>query len=131
MHDALACGCRFHTLNVVDGFNREALSIEIALNPPALRVIHVLDRLGANRGYPMDNNLEFISLALAEWAEILKLPSKPTQNAFIARFNMTYCTETLDFYLLRRPNEVQKITEKWLSEYNYERPHELLDNMAQ
>ncbi|SAZ36914.1 Low calcium response locus protein T (modular protein) [Citrobacter amalonaticus] len=32
MHDALVCGCRFRTFNVVDDFNREALSIEIDLN---------------------------------------------------------------------------------------------------
>lgn len=109
MHDALACGRRFRTFNVVDDFNREALSIEIDLNLPALRVVRVLDRIAANRGYPvmirMDNGPEFISLALAEWAGIhaVKLefiqPGKPTQNAFIERFNRTYRTEILDFYL--------------------------------
>lgn len=59
--------------NIVDDFNREALSIEIDLNLPAQRVVRVLDRIAANRGYPvmlrMDNGPEFISLALAEWAE--------------------------------------------------------------
>lgn len=73
MHDALACGCRFRTFNVVDDFNREALSIEIDLNLPALRVVRVLDRIAANRGYSvmlrMDNGPEFISLVLAEWTE--------------------------------------------------------------
>ena len=97
MHDALICGGRFRTFNVVDDFNREALSIEIDLNLPAPRGVRVFDRLAANRGYPamlrMDNGPEFISLALAEWAEkhAVKLefiqPGKPTQNAFIERFN--------------------------------------------
>lgn len=32
----------FLTFNVVDDFNREALSIEIDLNLPALRVVRVL-----------------------------------------------------------------------------------------
>ncbi|EGI16310.1 transposase B [Escherichia coli M605] len=72
MHDALVCGRRFRTFNVVDDFNREALSIEIDPNLPALRVVRVLDGSVANRGYPamlrMDNGPEFISLALAEWA---------------------------------------------------------------
>ena len=91
MHDALVCGRRFRTFNVVDDFNREALSIEIDLNLPALRVVRVLNRIASNRGYPvmlrMDNGPEFISLALAEWAEkhAVKLefiqPGKPTQNA--------------------------------------------------
>ena len=73
MHDVLVCGRRFRTFNVVGDFNREGLSIEIDLNLPALRVVRVLDRIAANRGYPvmlrMDNGPEFISLALAEWAE--------------------------------------------------------------
>jgi len=140
MHDALVCGRRFRTFNVVDNFNLEALSIEIDLNLPALRVVRVLDRIAANRGYPvmlcMDNGPEFILLALAEWAEkhAVKLefiqPGKPTQNAFIERFNRTYRTEILDFYLFKTLNEVQEITEKWLSEYNCERPHESLNNMT-
>jgi putative transposase len=70
MHNALVCSRRFRTFNVVDDFNREALSIEIDLNLPALRVVRLLDRIAANRGYPvmlrMDNGPEFISLALAE-----------------------------------------------------------------
>ena len=52
MHDALVCGRRFRMFNVVDDFNREALSIEIDLNLPAQRVVRVLDRIAANRGYP-------------------------------------------------------------------------------
>jgi len=140
MHDALVCGRRFRTFNVVDDFNREALSIEIDLNLPALRVVRVLDRVAASRGYPvmlrMDNGPKFISLALAEWAEkhAVKLefiqPGKPTQNAFIERFNRTYSTEILDFYLFRTLNEVREITERWVSEYNCERPHESLNNMT-
>lgn len=58
---------------MVDDFNREALAIEIDLNLPAPRVIRVLERLVAWRGYPdklrMDNGPEFISSVLAEWAE--------------------------------------------------------------
>jgi len=73
MHDALVCGRRFRTFNVVDDFNREALAIEIDLNIPAQRMVRVLDRIVANRGYPlkmrMDNGPELISLALAQWAE--------------------------------------------------------------
>lgn len=53
MHDALVCGRRFRTFNIVDNFNCEALSIEIDLNLPALRVVRVLDRIAANRGESM------------------------------------------------------------------------------
>ncbi|WP_415640739.1 IS3 family transposase [Serratia surfactantfaciens] len=140
MHDALVCGRRFRTFNVVDDFNREALAIEIDLNIPAQRVVRVLDRIVANRGYPlklrMDNGPELVSLTLAQWAEehgvMLEFikPGKPTQNAFIERFNRTYRTEILDFYLFRTLNEAREITEHWLMEYNSERPHESLNNLT-
>ena len=100
MHDALVCGRRFRMFNVVDDFNREALSIEIDLNLPAQRVVRVLDRIAANRGYPamlrLDNGPEFISLALAEWAEkhAIKLefiqPGKPTQSALTGHTEQKY-----------------------------------------
>ncbi len=140
MHDALVCGRRFRTFNVVDDFNREALAIEIDLNIPAQRMVRVLDRIVANRGYPLkmriDNGPELISLALAQWAEdhgvMLEFikPGKPTQNAFIERFNRTYRTEILVFYLFRTLNEAREITERWLNEYNSERPHESLNNLT-
>ncbi|WP_394546845.1 IS3 family transposase [Pantoea ananatis] len=140
MHDALVCGRRFRTFNVVDDFNREALAIEIDLNIPAQRVVRVLDRIVANRGYPlklrMDNGPELVSLTLAQWAEEHRVmlefikPGKPTQNAFIERFNRTYRTEILDFYLFRTLNEAREITSRWLMEYNNERPHESLNNLT-
>ncbi|WP_458048170.1 IS3 family transposase [Klebsiella pneumoniae] len=140
MHDALVCGRCFRTFNVVDDFNRKALAIEIDLNIPAQRVVRVLDRIVANRGYPlkmrMDNAPELVSLTLAQWAEehgvMLEFirPGKPTHNAFIEQFNRTYRTEILDFYLLRTLNEAREITERWLVEYNGERPHESLNNLT-
>ena len=140
MHDALVFGRRFWTFNVVDDFNRESLAIEIDLNIPAQRVVRVLDRIVANPGYPlklrMDNGPELISLTLAQWAEehgvaleFIK-PGKPTQNAFIERFNRTWRTEILDFYQFRTLNEAREITERWLVEYNSERPHESLNNLT-
>ncbi len=140
MHDALVSGRRFRTFNVVDDFNREALAIEIDLNIPAQRVVRVLDRIVTTRGYPlklrMDNWPEFISLTLAQWAEEHDVqlefiqPGKPTQNAFIERFNRTYRTEILDFYLFRTLNEVREITDRWLTEYNHFRPHSSLNNLT-
>ena len=53
MHDALVCGRRFRTFNVVDDFNREALAIEIDLNIPAQHAVWVLDRIVANRVFPL------------------------------------------------------------------------------
>jgi len=59
MQDSLLSCRRFRTFNVVDDFNREALAIEVDLNLHAQRIIRVLDRVAAWRGYPakarMDN----------------------------------------------------------------------------
>lgn len=86
------------------------------------------DALTCGRGYPlkmcMDSGPDLISLALAQWAEdygvILDFikSGKPTQNAFIERFNRTDRTEILDFLFFRTLNEVREITKCWLSEYN-------------
>lgn len=140
MHDALICGRRFRTFNVVDDFNREILSIEIDLNLPAIRVIRVLDRIAAWRGYPamlrVDNGPELISVLLAEWAEKHGVfldfiePGKPTQNSYVERFNRTYRTEVLDFYVFKTLNEVREITDVWVRQYNEERPHESLGNLT-
>lgn len=101
-------------------------------------MIRVLDRMAEARGYPaklrVDNGPEFVSLALADWAEkhgvILEFiqPGKPTQNSYIERFNRTYRNEVLDFYIFKNLDEVRNITFKWMKEYNEERPHESLGN---
>ena len=140
MSDSLFCSRRFRTFNVVDDFNREALAIEIDLNLPAPRVIRVLDRLAAWRGYPdklrMDNGPEFISAALAEWAEDHSIdldfiqPGKPTQNSYVERFNRTYRDEVLNMYVFRTLKEVREVTEKWIREYNEERPHDALNDLT-
>jgi len=51
--NALVFGRRFRTFNVADDFNREALVIEIDLNIPAQRMVRILDRIVANRGYSL------------------------------------------------------------------------------
>lgn len=140
MNDALQCGRRFRTFNLLDDFNREALAIEIDFSLPAARVVRVLERVIAWRGYPaklrMDNGPEFISAALSEWAEnhSIKLdfiePGTPTQNSFVERFNRTYREEILDMYVFGSLSEVREITEKWMPEYNEERPHDSLGDLT-
>ena len=138
MSDVLWGGRRFRTFNVVDDFNREGLAIEVDLNLPAERVVRVLERVVAWRGYPqklrLDNGPELVAVALAEWAEDHKVklefiePGKPTQNAFIERFNRSYREAVLDMYIFQTLAEVKEQTQRWLEEYNRERPHESLGN---
>jgi len=140
MSDALYDGRRFRTFNVVDDFNREGLAIEVDLNLPAPRVIRVLDQIAAWRGHPsklrLDNGPELVSVVLSGWAEEHGVeldfiqPGKPTQNSYIERFNRTYRKEVFDLYIFSKLSEVREVTERWLREYNEERPHESLGNLT-
>jgi len=136
MHDALYCGRRFRTLNVIDEANRECLAIEVGTSIPSARLIRVLSRLvdcyGAPDAIRLDNGPELVSQAFTEWATAKGIavryiqPGKPNQNAFIERFNRTYRTEVLDAHLFANLEQVQAITERWLLDYNEYRPHEAL-----
>jgi putative transposase len=57
-------------------------------------------------------------------------PGKPTQNSFIERFNRTYRTEVLDMYVFQLLSEVRSITNRWIIEYNEERPHSSLGKLT-
>jgi len=140
MSDALWCGRRFRTFNLIDDYNREALTIDVDRSLPAGRVVRALDRAAAWRGYPkklrVDNGPELTSVRLADWADDndVKLeftePGRPMQNGFVERFNRTYRTEVLDLYIFKKLKEVQEITDNWVIEYNEERPHESLGNLT-
>ncbi len=70
IHNSRVCGRRYRTFNVVDDFNFEVLVIKIDLNIPAQSVIRGLDKIAANRIYPLKmrvtNGPELVSLALAQ-----------------------------------------------------------------
>jgi putative transposase len=140
MSDALMNGIKFRTFNVLDDFNREGLGIKIGKSLSTQRVIDYLDSIAEIRGYPkmirIDNGPEFVSKSFCRWASrrgiTLKYiqPGKPAQNGFIERFNRTYREDVLDINLFSSLEEVQMITDQWLHEYNYSRPHEALGNKA-
>lgn len=136
MSDALYHGSRFRTFNIIDDFNRETLAIEIDTSLRAERIIRVLERLKTERELPhmirVDNGPEFLAQALQDWAKANRVliyhiqPGRPTQNAFIERFNRTYRNEVLNLYLFRSLEEVREITASWRTIYNEHRPHEAL-----
>ena len=133
MQDTLYNGRKFRTLNVLDEGVRECLTIEVDTSLPAERVVRVLNRLKEWRGLPeqirLDNGPEFIAHKLSDWAENNKVrlafiqPGKPTQNAFIERFNKTYREEVLNAHLFHSLEDVREITWWWMMDYNEERPH--------
>lgn len=140
MSDALTNGKKFRTANVIDDCNREALGIKASTSLPSQHIIQFLNDIASQRGYPqqirMDNGPENISKTMKGWAKnhnvTLKYiqPGKPAQNAYIERFNRTYREEILDMHLFKNIQEVQLITDQWISEYNTERPHHALGNLT-
>jgi putative transposase len=138
--DCLADGRSFRTLNVLDDYNREALGIEVDYSLPSQRVIRLLDRLVSEYGKPerlrCDNGPEFISHVLSGWCSANNVilhriePGKPTQNAYIERFNGTFRREVLDAHLFRSLSQVRQTVAAWLVEYNTERPHQGLQFMT-
>lgn len=138
--DALTDGRRFRTLNVLDDYNRQLLGVEIDFSLPAARVVQVLTRLVECHGRPAqlrtDNGPEFISARLTEWCEANAIalhwiqPGKPTQNAYIERFNGSFRREVLDAYLFRSLAHVRQLVGDWMLDYNTLRPHQALNFMT-
>lgn len=133
MSDTLANGRSIRTFNVIDDYNREGLSIEVDFSLPSARVIRALEQIIQWRGKPLalrcDNGPEYISQQLINWANDKQItllyiqPGKPTQNAYIERFNRTARHEWLDLHLFESIQHAQLLATQWLWTYNNQRPH--------
>ena len=133
-------GRRFRTLNIIDEWAREALAIEIMVSIPSKVVIEVLQQIiNFYQRKPIalrvDNGTEFTSYEFNHWAKDNEIAlfyiqaGKPYQNCYIERFNGTYRREVLNKYHFASLNEAREITDDWLYEYNYHRPHSSLNNL--
>ena len=104
--DAFASGRRFRTLNLMDGFTREALEIEVDTSLPGLRVVRVLEELKRQGRKPeaimIDNGTEFTSQVVDQWAyeNGVQLhfitPGRPMENGYIESFNGKFRDECLN-----------------------------------
>jgi len=130
---------RFRGFNVIDDYNREVLFIEIDYSLPSNRIIWVLNHLIKKRGKPkcirMDNGPEFIAKITANWSLMHTIafkyiqPGKPTQNAFVERFNGSYRRGVLNKYIFENLEQVRVQTQIWMDDYNNQRPHDSLGNI--
>jgi putative transposase len=105
----------------------------------AARVVRVLEQVIALRGAPerlrLDNGPEFTGGLFHCWAAEQGIaiqhiePGKPSQNGFIERFNGSYRTEVLDAWIFNSLDAVREETQRWVDEYNLNRPHESLGDI--
>lgn len=140
MHDALANGKGFRTFNVLDDYNREGLGIEVDFGLPGPRIIRALEQIIEWRGAPKairsDNGSEMCSAEFQTWAAKRRIqllfiqPGKPTQNAYVERFNRTVRHEWLDEHLFDSIEHAQYTATQWLWRYNNERPNMALGGIT-
>lgn len=138
--DALADGRKFRCFTLGDDFTRESPAIETAFSLTGEQVVVVLERVGAERGFPeaivCDNGPEFTSQALDQWADERGVhlhfiePGKPVQNAFAESFNGRLRDECLnDNWFVSLP-DAQRTIEAHRQDHNTGRPHSGLGDLT-
>jgi putative transposase len=84
----------------------------------------------------VDNGPEFTSKALDQWAYWNRValdfsrPGKPTDNAYIEAFNARLRIECLNQNWFSSVQDARRKAEAWRREYNEQRPHSSLGNLA-
>ncbi|MFZ4263765.1 integrase core domain-containing protein [Sphingobacterium sp. HJSM2_6] len=93
--DTLTSSKTIRTLNIIDDFNREVLSISVETSLPASLVIKELEKLVECGG---KNGVQWEFKQLGKW----------TRNSLIERFNRTFSQDVLDSYMFDHLSEIRK-----------------------
>jgi putative transposase len=119
---------------------RQCLYLVADTSLPGVRVARELDLLVARHGRPRccvsDNGTVLTSMAILRWSQTTAVewryiaPGKPTQNAFIESFNGRLRDELLNETLFGTLAHARVVLEQWRRDYNSERPHSALGDLA-
>jgi putative transposase len=136
VHDRTHDGRAFRTLNVLDEFTREALTIRVRRKLCSIDVIDVLTDLFILRGPPAfirsDNGPEFVAQSVRDWIAAVGAktayiePGSPWENGYIESFNGRMRDELLNGEIFYTLYEAQIVIEQWRHHYNSVRPHSAL-----
>jgi putative transposase len=140
MHDRMANGRTFRTMNVVDDFTSECLALEVGFSFGSHDVARCLEAIAFERELPQtirsDNGPEFTSRAMLQWGadKCVDLhfiePGKPTQNAKIESLNGRIRDELLNAHNFSTLADARSLAEAWRKDYNEVRPHSSLGNLT-
>jgi putative transposase len=136
VQDHTADGQAYRTLNIIDEYRREALTIRFDRKFNSTDVLDTLRDLFILRGPPenmrSDNGPEFIALKVRDWiaavgAKTAQIePGSPWENGCCESLNAGSSDELLNgeqFYSLK---EAQTLIDKWRIHHNTGTPHSSL-----
>ena len=136
VHHRTDDGKAFRTLNILDEYSRECLTIWVKRKLNSTDVIDVLTDLFILRGIPAfirsDNGSEFIAEAVRNWISAVGAktayitPGSPWENGYCENFNARFRDELLNGEIFYSLMEAQIIIEQWRKHYNTKRPHSAL-----
>lgn len=140
VHDQLVSGEKIKCLTLIDQCTRECLALHVDRSIKGSDVARILTRIKWEGRAPKvllsDNGPEFVSRAMAKWAQEngVKLffiePGKPTQNAFTESFNGKFRYDCLDATTFLTLEHARREIANWQRKYNEVRPHSSLGRIS-
>ena len=145
-HVPLSGGGRCHPLTVIDDHSRYAVGLEACGNEQAATVQGCLERIFRRYGLPeaffVDNGTPWGDASGQRWTKfgvwLLKLgigvlhsrPYHPQSRGKNERFHRTLKAEVFTLRRLRDLADAQRAFDDWRPVYNFDRPHQALDQQA-
>lgn len=140
VHDQTATGQTFRVLTVIDVFTRECVALVARARFTGADVAAALSEAIGRRDRPeviqCDQGTEFTSMALDAWAYWHHIPldfsrrGTPGDNAVNEAFNGSLRRECLSQHHFLSVDDAQRQLDRWQDEYNNDRPHSSLHDLA-